>query len=65
MILINDIINLRNIDPKINDKNQVMILMRSLSNSYKHFMNIMMYARNNIPIEDIKAILKLKSWKKT
>lgn len=62
MILINDIINLRNIDPKINDKNQVMmILMRSLSNSYKHFMNIMMYARNNIPIEDIKAILKLKS----
>lgn len=61
MILINDIINLRNIDPKINDKNQVMILMRSLSNSYKHFMNIMMYGRNNIPIEDIKAILKSKS----
>ena len=61
MILINDIINLRNIDPKINDENQIMILMCSLLNSYKYFMNIMMYVRNNIPIEDVKTILNLKS----
>ena len=58
------VINLKNIDFRINNENQVIILMYSLSNSYEDFMNTMMYGKNTLFIEDVKAVLNSKELKR-
>ena len=42
------IMNLKNIDIKIDDENLAIILMYSLSNSFKNFIETMLYGRDTL-----------------
>ena len=51
------ITNLRNIDVRINDECYVMILIYSLSNSYEHFVDTMIYGKYTLSIKNVRVAL--------
>lgn len=56
--------DLQYIDVKIENKNKVLMLLCSLSNSYENFIDMTLYGRWSITLEDVKAVLNSKELKK-
>nr|GEX37825.1 retrovirus-related Pol polyprotein from transposon TNT 1-94 [Tanacetum cinerariifolium] len=58
------ILDLANIDIKIEDKDQALMLLTSLSSSYENFMETLLYGRESLTMEDVLATLNLRELKK-
>jgi hypothetical protein len=51
------ILNLKNIDIKVDDEDQALILLCSLPNAFDNFVNSMLYGRDTISIANVKSAL--------
>ncbi|PKI40844.1 hypothetical protein CRG98_038770 [Punica granatum] len=58
------VMDLANVDVKIKDKDQALLLLCSLSKSYEDVVDTMLYERTSIILEDAKAALNLKELQK-
>lgn len=56
------VMNLNNIDVKIDNKNQMLIILCLLSSSYENFIDTLLYEKNSL--DDISNVLKSKELKK-
>ena len=54
------IMDLENIDSKIDDEDQALLLLCSLPQSFKHFRDTMIYGKETISYREIKSALKSK-----
>ncbi|XP_073117052.1 uncharacterized protein [Elaeis guineensis] len=52
--------DLKSIDVKIEEEDEILLLLCSLPPSYKHFKEIFLFDRENISLEDVKAALFFK-----
>ncbi len=58
MDLFNQIVmDLANMNVKIDDKNQALLLLCSLSKSYESYVDTILYGRTSITSKDVKAAL--------
>ena len=55
------IMNFKNIDIKIDDEDQAIIVLYCLSVSYEHFVTTLLYEKDTISIEDVKASLHYRN----
>ena len=51
------VMDLENVDIKIDDEDQALQLLCSLPPSYKHFRETLLYGRESITLKDVKAAL--------
>lgn len=58
------IMDLKNIDVKIDDDDQTLILLCSLPSSYEHFVTTLLYGKDSIFMEDVKASLHFRELRK-
>ena len=52
--------DLKNIDVRIDEEDQALILLYSLPNSFENFVNSMLYGRDTLSLEDVKSALHCK-----
>ncbi|GJU49974.1 hypothetical protein Tco_1219529 [Tanacetum coccineum] len=60
----NLIVDLANIDIKIEDEDQTLMLLTSLPSSYENFVETLLYGRESLTMEDVLATLKSRDLKK-
>nr|GEU43489.1 retrovirus-related Pol polyprotein from transposon TNT 1-94 [Tanacetum cinerariifolium] len=58
------ILDLANIDIKIEDEDQTLMLLTSLPSSYKNFVETLLYGRESLTMEDVSKILNSRELKK-
>src|ERR1044072_309469 len=58
------ILDLKNSDVKIDDEDQAILLLCSLPSSYEHFIDTMIYGREDLTMDEVKAALHSKEMKK-
>ena len=51
------VLDMKNLDIKLDDEDQALIVLCSLPASYENFVNSMLYGRESITLEDVKASL--------
>lgn len=56
----NIILDLEDINVKINDEDKAMILVCSLPNSYDHLVGTLMYGRQSLTMADVKETMSSK-----
>ena len=54
------LIDLKNIDVRINEEDQIPILLCLLSSSFENFVSSMLYGRDTLSLEDVKSVLHSK-----
>ena len=59
------IMDLGNVDIKVDSKDQALILLCSLPRSYDAFVNTLLYGKDSISLEDVSSALKSRELKKS
>ena len=54
------LMDLKNIDVRIDEKDQTLILLCSLPPSFENFVNSILYGRDTLSLEDVKSALHFK-----
>ena len=55
------VLSLKNIDVAVDDEDQVVLLLNSLSRAYENFVDTIIFGRNSLSMEEVKTTLQ--SWK--